>query len=202
MELVDSLKARFDNITGDAAGVAKWSQAFNNNDWPVSDTDKLEEWGHVDVMEMAEKYSKFLTTENEDAADMKEKAIEQWTDFKEIVAPYMKPGDGFKHNSAGVFHKLSQQLFWEKAAKRWWPSGAYTLVFKLVALTVLFPWDNPCCERGFSCMNRIKCRMRASLGPVLLDQLMRISMCGPPLDSWDPRPAIAKWMAKKDRRVK
>ena len=88
------------------------------------------------------------------------------------------------------------------AAKRWWPSGAYTLVFKLVALTVLFPWDNSCCERGFSCMNRIKCRMRASLGPVLLDQLMRISMCGPPLDSWDPRPAIAKWMAKKDRRVK
>ena len=101
MELVDSLKARFDNITGDAAGVAKWSQAFNNNDWPVSDTDKLEEWGHVDVMEMAEKYSKFLTTENEDAADMKEKAIEQWTDFKEIVAPYMKPGDGFQAQFGG-----------------------------------------------------------------------------------------------------
>lgn len=90
----------------------------------------------------------------------------------------------------------------DAVAKRWWASGAYTLVFKLVALTVLFPWDNSCCERGFSCMNRIKCRMRASLGPVLLDQLMRISMCGPPLDSWDPRPAIAKWMAKKDRRVK
>ena len=125
---------------------------------------------------------------------MEKLVCEQWEDLKEMIAPYMQ-------NNQGMFHGLRHQAFWEKAACRYWSSGAYNVVFKLVAITFMFPWDNSCCERGFSTMDGIKSRLRARLGPELLDQLMRISMRGPPLSSWDPRPAIAKWRAKKARRA-
>ena len=123
----------------------------------------------------------------------------EWADFKAAILPLMAKADPAKHNRAGAFHGLRHIDFWRKAAARFYGSNLYRPLFCLVALTMVFPWDNSCCERAFSCMNRIKCKSRSRLGSVVLDHLMRISIHGVPLKHWDPRPAIARFLAMKNR---
>jgi len=59
------------------------------------------------------------------------------------------------------------------------------------------------CERGFSAQNRIKNSKRSSLGVSTTEDLMRISLEGPSVEDFDPRPAVDRWMnsAKRARRL-
>ena len=56
---------------------------------------------------------------------------------------------------------------------------------------MVFPISNAKVERGFSAMRRIKTDWRSSLGEDTLDSLMRISIDGPSLEHFDPKPAVA-----------
>ena len=204
-QLTVYLKKRFDSITSETSGIAAWAPIFNASDWCtnsdsfVAEDDSGDGFGDSEVAAMAKFYHKFLGAGSAD--DLATEALLQWSDFKELMAPKMKAADLAKRNSKGPFNSLPHHQFWKKAAKMYWKTGNYNHIFRLVAITFMYPWDNSCCERGFSTMNRIKCRLRSSLSSKLLDQLMRISMCGPPLRDWDPRPAIKKWHAMKKRRL-
>ena len=61
---------------------------------------------------------------------------------------------------------------------------------RLVNILLIFPISNAKVERGFSAMRRIKNDWRSSLGESTLDHLMRISIDGPALEQFDPRPAV------------
>lgn len=55
-------------------------------------------------------------------------------------------------------------------------------------------------ERFISCANIIKSAHRSSITVETENLFLYIYFNMPPLASWDPRPAICKWLDKKDRR--
>ena len=57
------------------------------------------------------------------------------------------------------------------------------------------------CERGFSRQNIIKTCLRNSLSIEVLDDLMRISIDGPPLEQFDFKLSFKKWASQKTRRI-
>jgi hypothetical protein len=58
-------------------------------------------------------------------------------------------------------------------------------LFKVTQVCMIMPVSSACTERGFSCQNRIKTRLRNRLSTEVLDDLMRISLYGPPLEEID-----------------
>ena len=56
-------------------------------------------------------------------------------------------------------------------------------------------------ERGFSDQNLIKTALRSRLGEESLDNLMTISIEGPPLTKFEFHGAGQVWRSKKNRRV-
>ena len=56
-------------------------------------------------------------------------------------------------------------------------------------------------ERTFSILKLIKTERRNSLSEDHLDDLMRISVDGPPLSQWDATPSVHLWWKDKQRRV-
>lgn len=48
-------------------------------------------------------------------------------------------------------------------------------------------------------MKRIKTPIRSRLSTPTLDNLIRISMVGPPLEEWDPIPSLRKWESMGNR---
>lgn len=55
------------------------------------------------------------------------------------------------------------------------------------------------CERGFSCLNRIKSDQRTRLVEQTTEDLMRISINGPSLQNFNPIPAIELWWEDSTR---
>lgn len=74
------------------------------------------------------------------------------------------------------------------------------MVLLLVELLFSIPISNAKVERLFSLMNRVKTDSRASLGENILNNLIRIRMEGPPLEEFDPTPAIQLWAMSATRR--
>jgi hypothetical protein len=58
-------------------------------------------------------------------------------------------------------------------------------LFKVAQIGMILPVSSACAERGFSCHSRIKTRLRNRLSTEVLDDLMRISLYGPPLEEID-----------------
>ena len=69
----------------------------------------------------------------------------------------------------------------------------------LMNILLVIPVSNAKVERGFSAMHRIKSEWWSSLGEETLDALMRISINGPPLAQFDPKPAVQKFFSNPRR---
>ena len=72
----------------------------------------------------------------------------------------------------------------------------------LVEIMLVLPISTAGVERGFSTMRRIKTDKRLCLGEEVLDDLMRISIEGPIVKVFDPKPAMLLWkqFEGKERR--
>ena len=64
---------------------------------------------------------------------------------------------------------------------------------------LVLPVSSAQCERGFSTQKRIKSDIRASLDPSTVLDLIRISVEGPPLETFDSGIAVKKWLAEGKR---
>ena len=71
----------------------------------------------------------------------------------------------------------------------------------LVDLILSLPSTSADCERGFSAMKHIKTEHRASLLPSALDDLLMVYLNSPPIEDFNPQPAINEWMKTKARRI-
>ena len=69
----------------------------------------------------------------------------------------------------------------------------------LVSLLFTLPVSNAVVERLFSLMKRLKTALRNLLGNDLLNATIRICN-GPSPETFDPTPALSKFMETKDRR--
>ncbi|XP_030288729.1 zinc finger protein 862-like [Sparus aurata] len=76
----------------------------------------------------------------------------------------------------------------------------YRNILELVMIMLVLPISAAQCERGFSAQNRIKTSTRSSLAVSTTEDLMRISLEGPPLESYDPSQAVERWLSSKQVR--
>ena len=71
----------------------------------------------------------------------------------------------------------------------------YLNLATLVELLLVFPVSNTTVERGFSAMKHMKSDWRNCLNEETLDNLMRISIEGPPLSGVDAQVAVEQCFA-------
>ena len=78
---------------------------------------------------------------------------------------------------------------------------AYPLISSILAHIAVLPASSAQVERLFSAMKRIKSAQRNRLKTKTLDSLLRISIEGPNVHTWDPYPALRKWESMGNRRI-
>ncbi|XP_078609461.1 zinc finger protein 862-like [Branchiostoma floridae x Branchiostoma japonicum] len=66
-------------------------------------------------------------------------------------------------------------------------------------MMLVLPISSAQCERGFSAQRRIKDSTRASMSVETVENLIRISADGPPLEEFDALPAVRKWQTEGTR---
>ena len=113
---------------------------------------------------------------------------EEWKDMLEYAKQYLN-------------------LVQEPAEVIWWKlfnascSSRWSNILHLVHLLFCIPMANGHVERTFSILKLIKTERRNCLSEDHLDDLMRISVDGPPLSLWDATPSVHLWWKNKQRRV-
>ena len=92
-----------------------------------------------------------------------------------------------------TFNQFSQVL-WQRLIQGAIGRGGQFQHMQVVAeISLVLPMSSSCCERGFSCMKRVKSGWRSRLANDTLTSLMLISMHGPPLDEYNSIKAVTKW---------
>ena len=69
----------------------------------------------------------------------------------------------------------------------------------LVEIYLVMAVSTAICERGFSCMKRVKSDWRSTLGGVQLSRLMYLSLEGPSLAQFQAAPAVSRWWGSGER---
>ncbi len=64
---------------------------------------------------------------------------------------------------------------------------------------LILPVSSAQCEREFSVQKRIKSDIRSSLYPNTVEDLIRISVEGPPLEAFDASASVKRWMEEGQR---
>ena len=78
----------------------------------------------------------------------------------------------------------------------------YPNLAKLAHVALIIPVTSVECERGFSCQNRIKTKLRARLKNPTLDRLIRLAYCKEMFRcDKDLLIALKDWKLKKERRL-
>ncbi|XP_078587207.1 zinc finger protein 862-like [Branchiostoma floridae x Branchiostoma japonicum] len=77
----------------------------------------------------------------------------------------------------------------------------YPNIASLYARMVVIPVHTADCERAFSTLKRVKTRLRSTLTTANLNHLLRISIMGPAMDSFDFDKAVARWGSLRNRRL-
>jgi hypothetical protein len=70
----------------------------------------------------------------------------------------------------------------------------------LMEIYLIIPVNTACCERGFSCMKRVKNDWRSSLNTLSLNRLIYLSLQGPHPDHFDARAAVYRWWSSGRRK--
>lgn len=78
---------------------------------------------------------------------------------------------------------------------------SYPSLGLLAKRLLVLPVSTVDCERGFSKQNLIKTDLRNSIKPASLDNLMRISIEGPPCSEFNYDKAYDVWASMKPRRI-
>ena len=92
--------------------------------------------------------------------------------------------DNWMDPSRTHYLRVWKRIFTSSRKEEW------NMVLLLVELLLSIPISNAKVERMFSLMNRVKTDSRAALSEHTLKNLIRIRMEGPPLEEFDPTPAI------------
>ena len=99
--------------------------------------------------------------------------------------------DEFKAFKAHVYsHNTSPIEYYFQSAEL---NRRFQNFLMLIEILLVLPISSAACERGFSCMKRVKSDWRSSLAPSMLRMLMYISIEGCPLEEFDNIPVLDKW---------
>ena len=112
---------------------------------------------------------------------------EEWEDMVNYAKRYLNI---VQEDSSVIWWKL----FNAACAKKW------VNILGLVELLFALPMSNGRVERIFSALKLIKTDRRTMLSEDHLDDLLRISVDGPPASEWDATNAVRLWWSSKQRR--
>lgn len=157
------------------------AQVFDFKCWPKTFDDKRK-WGLQEVKDMAEfYYSIHMITEEE-----KNLALRQWVPFRNKVSPFRK--EKLIDVYADMLNENDDEL-----------RGMLVLLEIMMTISS----STAACERGFSCMNNQKTTLRTTLSHSTLDDIMRISIDGPPLEELKADSHVQSWIsnAKGSRHI-
>ena len=76
----------------------------------------------------------------------------------------------------------------------------YPRILRLIDLVMTLPASSSENKRGFSHMKLVKTDCRTRMKTSILDCLMTIQLCSPCVSTFNPDPAIEKWMCAGKRR--
>ena len=113
---------------------------------------------------------------------------EEWKDMLEYAKQYLN-----------LVQEPSEVIWWKLFNASY--SSRWSNVLCLVQLLFCIPMSNGHVERTFSILKLIKTEHRNCLSEDHLDDLLRISVDGPPLNLWDATPSVHLWWKDKQRRV-
>lgn len=94
----------------------------------------------------------------------------------------------------------SNRVIWWKLYNAACSKTKWFNILGLVELLFCMPLSNGTVERVFSSLKLVKSERRTSLSEDHLDDLVRISVDGPPLCKWDATKAVKLWWDEKQRR--
>ena len=170
--ILECINNRFMNLHADEKFQA--CQTLDVSNWPDT-MQELAAYGDPQLQILKHHFEELLTTNGYDA----NLVSLEWGEAKvDIHQHYRAMG------LQGL--RLWQRMHLEK-------SDRYPNFLALVKITQVYPLSTACCERGFSCMSRIKDDWRCALRTETLDMLMRLSIEGPPLNDFIPRRAVNRW---------
>ena len=149
----------------------------NHKSWP-KERDELSLYGEDQLVTLAGHYQAVLQTNDFDL----EVAKDQWLSLKL-----------FTHNHR-VIASLNQEQFWEEMFTRVHPHNLdLSQVLMIVEICLVMAVSSSCCERGFSCMGRLKSEYRNSLNVETVNMLMDICLNGPTRQEFIADKAVLHW---------
>ena len=173
------LANRFDNFEHDPVLVA--AHILEVGYWP-NDPEPFAIFGEEEINVLAERFKPLLEKND---FDQKE-ALSEWLDLKVLV----------KNNHRHLRKQAVWQVMFTDYTER------FCNILMLIEILLVLPVSTACCEKGFSCMSRIKTQYRSRLDPVTLDSLLRNGIDGVSSADFEPERAIALWWntAQRTRR--
>ena len=72
---------------------------------------------------------------------------------------------------------------------------------QLISAVAILPVSAAACERGFSKMNTVCTPLHSTLTVTYISSLLFISMVGPPVVEWNPKPYVKSWIAQYSQYV-
>ena len=175
--MVAYVNTRFANVnTNDV--IAAFDM-FNTSLWPDRD-DELTLYGEQELNTLVDHFKLLLERNDFDL----ELVDQEWQELKVCI----------KRNHS----QLRMLPMWQRIFAEY--SERFPNILMLVEIMLVLPLATACCERGFSTLKRIKSDWRSRLETETLDNLMRISIDGPDLESYNAARALQHWWDKGERQ--
>ena len=152
----------------------------DHNSWPRT-RDQLGMYGEEDVVVLANHYRDVLNRNDFDIDEAKD----EWLSLKLHAL------------NTRAMETLTKQVFWNQIYKV--NHAQFSHVLMLVEISFTMAVSSSCCERGFSCMSRLKTEYRNSLDVSTVDHLMNICLNGPSPEEFVAEKAIIHWVQESQR---
>ena len=169
---------RLENERDASTAVFQAARIFDSREWPQNRED-LALFGNDDVGLLWEKFRSTLIRIDVD----REMLMQEWISLKAHVHQTQ-----MQNRAASISTYFTNGL-----------QERFHNILCVYEATVVLPVSSAICERGFSCLKRIKTDWRSSLTTEQLDQLMLISVEGPSLEDYVAERALNRWWTAGQR---
>ena len=149
--------------------VLKAARVFDPSEWPL-DRAELAGYGLDQINIMLNQFSQLLERNNIDVDEVRA----QWLQLKAYI------------RNLGNHGRISM-CYVNGMQER------FQHILSLYEIATVIPCSSAICERGFSCLKRIKQDWRCSLAVDQVDRLMLVSLEGPTFETYEAERALNRW---------